>query len=570
MFKTIITLFILMTLTLKADMLDYYMMAILPSIKAKKNNTPTDLIVSKDYTLLAWNDLGMHCVDGNDYSVFSILPPYNNLHAQLKKKNGDLITSGVILTYEAELSAEGILNTTSMLDSNGLLKTNFWSYVDKLFGTSLANDTGLAGFKMQTRLPQELHFNGLHGWWEAEGIPITPIDDNGAKNFYPRVKVVAKDISGAILAETVTVLPVSDEMDCRVCHASSSNYNEAKPSSGWVNDSDSQKDYKRNILRLHDDEHPNAVRDNLAVLSDAGYLYNAAGLEATQSAGTPILCASCHKSNALPGTGVAGVKPLTQALHSLHDGVRDPISGLNLNNINNRTSCYLCHPGAATQCLRGAMGDAKNADGSLAMDCQSCHGTMAQVGSNNREGWLDQPNCQACHQEGHQYISALTSTGTLREAIDNRFATTPNTPSSGFSLYRFSKGHGDLQCESCHGATHAIYPSHEAGDNILSEQLQGHSGTLAECTACHSSIPLTKDGGPHGMHSVGQVWVKEHEDSAENSVNECKACHGDNFRGSLLSKTWTARSFIAEGKAINYDKGEQVGCYDCHNGPDGD
>ena len=34
------------------------------------------------YTLLAWNDLGMHCMDGKDFSVFSILPPYNNLHAQ--------------------------------------------------------------------------------------------------------------------------------------------------------------------------------------------------------------------------------------------------------------------------------------------------------------------------------------------------------------------------------------------------------------------------------------------------------------------------------------------------------
>lgn len=35
------------------------------------------------YTLVAWNDLGMHCVDGSDYSIFSILPPFNNLHAQL-------------------------------------------------------------------------------------------------------------------------------------------------------------------------------------------------------------------------------------------------------------------------------------------------------------------------------------------------------------------------------------------------------------------------------------------------------------------------------------------------------
>jgi hypothetical protein len=48
--------------------------------------------------LTAWNDVGMHCMDGNDFSVFSVLPPYNNLHAQLKDKNGRLITSGVTVT----------------------------------------------------------------------------------------------------------------------------------------------------------------------------------------------------------------------------------------------------------------------------------------------------------------------------------------------------------------------------------------------------------------------------------------------------------------------------------------
>jgi hypothetical protein len=29
------------------------------------------------YTLLAWNNLGMHCYAGSDYSIFSILPPLN-------------------------------------------------------------------------------------------------------------------------------------------------------------------------------------------------------------------------------------------------------------------------------------------------------------------------------------------------------------------------------------------------------------------------------------------------------------------------------------------------------------
>jgi len=36
------------------------------------------------YTLVAANDLGMHCAD-LDYQVFSILPPFNVVHAQVIK-----------------------------------------------------------------------------------------------------------------------------------------------------------------------------------------------------------------------------------------------------------------------------------------------------------------------------------------------------------------------------------------------------------------------------------------------------------------------------------------------------
>ena len=73
------------------------------------------------------------------------------------------------------------------------------------------------------------------------------------------VNVTAKDGSGNVLATTKVVLPVSDEMDCRACHGSASGYSEAMPSSGWENDADPEKDFKWNILRLHDEEHPSAV-----------------------------------------------------------------------------------------------------------------------------------------------------------------------------------------------------------------------------------------------------------------------------------------------------------------------
>ena len=76
------------------------------------------------YSLVAWNDLGMHCVDGKDYSIFSILPPFNNLHAQLvNASTGKLVTAGVTLTYEAVADPTGSINTQSAT------KTNFWTWV---------------------------------------------------------------------------------------------------------------------------------------------------------------------------------------------------------------------------------------------------------------------------------------------------------------------------------------------------------------------------------------------------------------------------------------------------------
>jgi len=516
------------------------------------------------YVLTAWNDLGMHCMDGNDFSVFSVLPPYNNLHAQIKDKNGHLVTSGIILTYEAEQGTDGKWNTSSTD------KTNFWDHSKQLFGVVLAQDTGLTGVKTPSKTPQQLTFNTVHQWWEAEGIPITPYNDDRSKNYYPLVKVVAKDSQGNILAEATTVLPVSDEMDCKRCHQSNAPSNDAKPNAGWVNNADPEKDYKFNILRLHDEKHPSAVTDNTAALQAKGYTYDPQGLEATANGGTAILCAACHRSNALPNTGVNNIKAFTASIHGKHAAVIDPLNGLPLDDINNRNACYTCHPGAETKCLRGAMGDAKDTSGNNTMQCQSCHGNMSAVGSINREGWLHEPNCQACHHDGKRELSAIDpATNTLRNVIDTKFATNIDTPAAGLSLYRFSKGHGSLQCEACHGATHAIYPAHNA-DNILSDQIQGHAGTIGECSACHNSVPKTVTGGPHGMHPVGQSWVEGHEGAAENNTAQCTVCHGQDYKGSVLSTAWTDRSFSTEWGQKNFAKGHKVSCYDCHNGPNGD
>ena len=87
--------------------------------------------------LLAWNDLGMHCAD-SDFSVFTLLPPFNNLNAQLVV-GGKLVEpqTGYTLTYEsAPDPATGSINTSS----SG--KTNFWTFVAPLFGpTTLPPDS---------------------------------------------------------------------------------------------------------------------------------------------------------------------------------------------------------------------------------------------------------------------------------------------------------------------------------------------------------------------------------------------------------------------------------------------
>jgi PKD repeat protein len=522
---------------------------------------------STGWKVVAWNNLGMHCMDA-DFGVFAILPPYNTIQAQVLDPTGQLTgaASGVKVTYQGVADASGSINTTSAG------KTNFWSFAQSLFGASLPVDVGLLNHNMPgtSNTPQPMLFDSALNWFIAEGIPITPYDDRGAKNYYPMMNVTAVDAAGAALASTKIVLPVSDEMDCRSCHASGTSA-DARPSAGWVYASDAQRDFRLNILRLHDDrEQGSAVY--ASALQSRGY--SAAGLYATATGGKAILCASCHKSEALSGSGLTGVPPLTASIHTLHSRVTDPTNGLTLESSTNRSACYRCHPGSETRCLRGTMGNAVAADGTMAIQCQNCHGPMSAVGSSARTGWFDEPTCQNCHtgtattnSGAIRYTSVFSSPGTPRIAASTVFATTPNTPVAGVSLYRFSAGHGGLQCSACHGSTHAEYPASHPNDNVQSVALQGHVGTIAECTSCHGTSPSTTNGGPHGMHPVGTAWVSRHGNAAESNRTQCQACHGTDYRGTVLSRAFTARTLNTSFGTKTLFRGAQVSCYMCHNGP---
>lgn len=526
------------------------------------------LLAANGYKLVAWNDLGMHCTDGVDYSVFGVLPPYNTVNVQLIDPAGKLVRSpaGIPVTYEAVADASGSINTTSAG------KTNFWSYVNALFGATLAPDTGLTGSLMPgaSNTPRSTRFDANRAWFTAEGVPVTPYDDRGVKNYYPMMRFTARDANGVVLATTDVVLPVSDEMDCRTCHASGGSP-AARPAIGWAWDANAGRDVKLNVLAIHDQHQATNAKYRDAL---AAQHYDAAGLRATSLGGTPILCARCHPSNALAGLGIKTIQPLTAAIHSRHSDTVDPANGLTLESAANRGSCYRCHPGAETKCLRGAMGAAVGSDASYAMQCQSCHGAMSDVGAASRNGWLQEPMCQNCHtgtatsNAGEiRYTNAFSSPGVLRGAPNATFATNPNAPAAGLSLYRFSVGHGSLQCEACHGSTHAELKSTEANDNVQSIRMQGHTGMLAECDACHATMPSTTSGGPHGLHSLGASWVDRHGDIAENSRDSCRACHGADYRGTVLSRALGTRTLSTRFGTKNFWRGFQVGCYTCHDGP---
>jgi len=98
------------------------------------NNTGTNTGLLTNFKVLANNDLGMHCVD-DDFSVFSILPPYNTVNVQVVAQNPSGIPQlvgkdAVILRYSPILKNEA---TGEWINSTSIGKSNFWNYLAPIF-----------------------------------------------------------------------------------------------------------------------------------------------------------------------------------------------------------------------------------------------------------------------------------------------------------------------------------------------------------------------------------------------------------------------------------------------------
>jgi hypothetical protein len=200
------------------------------------------------------------------------------------------------------------------------------------------------------------------------------------------------------------------------------------------------------------------------------------GTNLSLSANQPVLCASCHPSPAL-GINTGSQMYLSRALHGSH-ATRSGIT------------CYDCHPGATTKCNRSLAHTADNGN------CTTCHGDMANVASTIASGrvpWTTEPQCVTCH------------TG-----VDG--------VSTGSSLYRNSKGHGDIYCTACHGSPHAMYPSRESSDNYQPNQYQGSAiKSIGSCGVCHNS-----SRGEEG--NIGE-FSGVHGGPNPEQVIGCRACH---------------------------------------------
>jgi hypothetical protein len=368
--------------------------------------------------VIGWNSLGMHCAN-KDFQNMAILPPYNDVLAQVIEV-GTPSTKPKIITTGYRISYEVPGNTTS------ITKTNFWTYCQQLFGVTLSNNIGLKG-------------NGLNGnmvistdHFIVEGIPLAPYADTDLihEHAYQLGLLKLYDGSNNQLNSTQPVIPVSNEIGCvrSGCHSS-----------------------ETQILSIHETE--------------GGF----------NPANKPILCASCHSSNALGTAGHAGVPSLSLAIHGAHVGETN--------------DCYTCHPGKNTKCLRDIMF-------SKGQTCTDCHGNLANVAASiesGRQPWLQEPTCAStnCHNSSHAEESG--------------------------KLYRLSKGHGGLYCAACHGAPHAIVPTVTANDNVQNIELQGQSGKLKKCSVCHGYTPTS--AGPHGYLPTSITELSGNDPNKNNLLN---------------------------------------------------
>ncbi len=374
---------------------------------------------SAQYIVLAWNDLGMHCLNPT-YDQAVILPPYNTVWAQVIQRGNPptVVTSGITVEYRM------VNNTTS---SNKKSYGQFWDNVLALFGVSLVKDTGLnlEDPNIHNSLSGTMVMKGDH--FQVNGIPVTPVDDSGVWNPYQVAIVTVKDGSGNVIAETRATVPTSDEINCGKCHGS---------------------DPLLDVLQKHD-----------------------ANQGTTLAANKPVLCAGCHGSPALgqSGPGSSGTY-LSQAIHTFHaskgatcydchPGATTKCSR-SIKHTAGDGNCTTCH-GDMTQ-VGGSIAAGTRVPWVNEPACATCHTGVAEVDTGaalyrNSKGHGG-VYCAGCHASPHAMVPSSQDSDNY-QAIQYQGAAKSlgscgvcHAGSKGGGLGEFLEEHGGggTACGVCH------------------------------------------------------------------------------------------------------------------------
>ncbi len=386
--------------------------------------------LSQGYIVVAWNDLGMHCMNAY-YDSLVVLPPYNNLWAQVIERGERpvIVTDGITVEFEIE-------NNTSSADKRTY--GQFWDNAVDLFGgifgiIELDPDIGLTG----TALAGEMEPAGDH--FVAEGVPVVPVDDDSIWNPYQVAVIRVRNAQDSVIAETRCTLPVSDEMNCAKCHGSSP-------------DTD--------ILEEHAEEDWPTIWAHI-----------------------PVLCAECHGSPAYGQLeeGISG-KFLSEAIHGHHASTGATCYDCHPGAVT-RCARSLEHTASDGNCTT-CHGNLSNVAGSIEAGrvpwveepaCANCHGTSIPDVATGTTLYRNAQGhgglyCAACHGSPHAMVPA-------RESIDNYQA-------RQYQVYGIAKTIGS--CGTCHETSH---PSEL--DEFLEEHGGTNPEQFIGCHACHTTIPQT-------------------------------------------------------------------------------
>jgi hypothetical protein len=217
-------------------------------------------------------------------------------------------------------------------------------------------------------------------------------------------------------------------------------------------------------------------------------------------------------------------------------------------------TCYTCHPGNKTKCMRGAMADG-------GMVCQDCHGQMAEVGKDfskdvsptnagkfilakdfytnpatPRVPWANEPGCGSCHT-GDASSNLAGAAGTIVNTLD------ANLKGDNIRLLRAYRRNAVGQPVDGNGVVtenaKPIVPTNTrfaepvvpasfngfanpgAGNPQLYRVSTGHGGVM--CEGCHGATHAEwdSDSSPLKNDDITANQLQGHS----GTVMECNSCH---------------------------------------------